>query len=305
MSRLAETFILVAVAAVLVAGLMVYARISTRVEPTSRRPTDYIGVVDNDDKKAQPSQSNPAQLEIPAAPSRVARVGSVKAGNRLRVAALPGVPQIDPGLPVDLEMAAPVGAAALDNEEVLKKGAIKKEKEDSKDKKKKESEPITAKEEVVQGIQPGSKEELLVLRKAQKTLNRLYQLRLRGYTTPAMAEQEARKLVNLIDQLPLSTRKRVRAIIDGGYGKATQPTALQGTLDAQGAEAADVTKAELGKVDSTPGDVKKLNSQIKALRTKVEVNRSGSSSTPKSSGGAYKAPKVEGSLDKEVKAQDL
>ena len=164
---------------------------------------------------------------------------------------------------------------------------------------------MAAKEEAVQGIQPGSKEELLVLRKAQKTLNRLYQLRLRGYTTPAMAEQEARKLVDLIDQLPLSTRKRVRAIIDAGYGKATQPSALQGTLNAQGAEAADVTKAELGKVDSTPDDVKKLNSQIKALRTKVEVNPSGSSETPKASGGDYKAPKVEGSLDKEVKAQDI
>ena len=305
MSRLAETFILVAVAAVMVAGIMVYARISTRVEPTSRQPTDYIGVVDDDDTKPQLLRSTPVQPKNLAAPSRMAHAGSATAVNRLQEPALPGVPQIDPGLPVEIEMKAPVGAAALDNADTVKQGAIKKKKDDSKDKKKKENEQVAAKEEAVQGIQPGSKEELLVLRKAQKTLNRLYQLRLRGYTTPAMAEQEARKLVNLIDQLPLSTRKRVRAIIDAGYGKATQPSALQGTLNAQGAEAADVTKAELGKVDSTPDDVKKLNSQIKALRTKVEVNPSGSSVTPKSSGGDYKAPKVEGSLDKEVKAQDI
>jgi hypothetical protein len=289
MSRLAETFILVVVAAAVVVGIMVYARVSTKSEFVPHRPTDYIGVVEESPETDPPKTDAKTQVALDAPAPPVVDKASEAATKQ--VEALPGVPQIDPGISTHIEMAVPA-AIMLDK---------KAGKEAEKDSNKKEKHAAKDEKVEAQGVQLGSREELQLLRRAQESLNRLYQLKLRGYSTPAIAEKEARKLSKLLDQLPDSTSKRVRAIIEAGYGQTVRKPSIIGKLDGKKVVASEPASAELGKVESTPRDVKGLNTQIEALRTKLGVKTPSSSEPTKT----YDTPSVEGSLDKEVKAQDL
>ncbi len=120
----------------------------------------------------------------------------------------------------------------------------------------------TAEVKPVAGVQAGSKEELALLEAAKTSLEGLHQLRVRLGVAPAQEKAELDKLKAIVDQLPPETKKQVAAAFERGYLARLRGPGAGG----EGVGAADPARAEAGKVDDTPNDVRLLGERVTRLR---------------------------------------
>ncbi|MFT5431471.1 MAG: cell division septum initiation protein DivIVA [Myxococcota bacterium] len=116
------------------------------------------------------------------------------------------------------------------------------------------------------GVKPGSAEELALVERAQSTLEKLHNLRLRSDIAPAVALQESEKLQEIMSKLSPETARELQSLIENGYNKRITADPNGGPV---AAAAGDIRAAESGRYDDTPSDVRALRERNRALRQKL------------------------------------
>ena len=166
------------------------------------------------------------------------------------------------------ESEEPVDAAEVDAAEVDGAEVAESEPADEEETEEPPSQPQSASD-----IAVGSTEELQLLSEAERTLKRLYFLRLHRDSSPAALQRETARLGQILDKLPPESRQSVQALLDRGYNRATGDAANEERAKTTSTQARALDESTVGNIDDLPGDVQALGSRIDRLSTQLGVRR--------------------------------
>ena len=216
----------------------------------------------------------PAPTGVPApaeGPGNTEPTGSVPIAMPEVVGDNAEAPAAGEALPTEEEAAALTGADGEPEGAEEGEGAEEEEEEEPEEP---ESQGVAAAGEPAP-VPRGSREELLLLAQAERTLQQLHRLRLHqtaGLRARDAARQHAEKIQTIMAQLPEETRREMQAWIDSGYNAQVQGVSeTEGSVG--GAQGAEIGDREMGRVDDRPGDVRSLGNRIDSLSNQLGAER--------------------------------
>jgi len=289
--------VIAVIGVVLVGALMVFAKYRTqRVTPTaSNTPatTTTDAPAETAPKKAQPPAKKAltvAELDrvTDLAVARAVTSPSTEPDPESAPTAAPappeaagpdGLPELSTDVAIKLSTgpAPPIpaegGAAVAEGAEAAEgEPADGEENPDDEEKPEAEEEKPEAKPVKPLGVvKSGTKEELVLLLKAERTLKRLHALRLRTDIAPEVRLAEGRRLSAILRQLPEGTRREMEAYIDAGFDKLAEERGRAPVAGENGAKAVGGDEREAGKFDGRPDDLKQVNERIGKLSQRLGV----------------------------------
>lgn len=128
----------------------------------------------------------------------------------------------------------------------------------------------------------GTKEELVLLQKAEASLKRLHMLYLRKDIPPEARSKEERRLRYLVAQLPDESKKAMQTWIAADNQRFLSTLAAQ-TPDEAAAKSKDVAEREVGKADDRPNSEKKIEERIEQLQRAIGGAPPAETGTPRPS----------------------
>ncbi len=123
-----------------------------------------------------------------------------------------------------------------------------------------------------QPVKPGSREELLLLAEAERTLRRLKGLRLRTDIPPAAREQVQARLDAIMDRLPDESRKEMEAWIAQSQPRDERPAGEPVEAGEASTITNEIDDRKLG-TDDTPAAERNVKNKVDKLSSQLGVKR--------------------------------